>query len=109
MSWNDYVNHLMAEGTVCQGYILSLEGELCAGSETLPGAYQNEIINDDYSTGEETVNELANLIGIWKNKGQSKGICKSGVRLNNIKFQHLSMDEETNVWQLACNIPDQNG
>ena len=59
----------MAEGTVCQAYIVSLEGELCAASDALPGAYENEITNDDYSTGTETVNELANMVAIWKNKG----------------------------------------
>lgn len=84
--WNDYVNYLMENGTICQAYIVSLEGKLCAASENLPGPYENEITNDDYSTGTETVDELANLVAIWKNKGQSKGVNKSGMRLNNIKF-----------------------
>lgn len=54
---------------MCQAYIVSLDGKLCAASEPLPGIYENEVIEDDYSTSTETVDELANLVAIWNNKG----------------------------------------
>eukprot|EP01016_Furgasonia_blochmanni_P034358 TRINITY_DN369_c0_g1_i12.p1 TRINITY_DN369_c0_g1~~TRINITY_DN369_c0_g1_i12.p1 ORF type:complete len:228 (-),score=88.80 TRINITY_DN369_c0_g1_i12:230-913(-) len=102
MSWNDYVNYLLANNVCEAGAILANDSAaLWAGS---PGfnltSYEAEVPTEDGAgTRKVPVNEAALLLEAFNNKGIIKS-GPSGLRINGQRYYCVSFDAENSTMYL---------
>ena len=99
-AYKPYVDYILAGGVAETAYILSHEGAICGTNlpiQQLPSyEFDMEDENDPNKTHKIVVDEKANLIDAWKNKGVSKN--PAGVRLYNQKYYTVRFGED--AWYL---------
>jgi hypothetical protein len=111
MSWNDYVNAYLINNTDANSgktatnvtehaaIIGNADGTVWASSQGFSlGTYKTTLEKDDGNTYEANVNEFANLLDAFNNKGNTN--LAGGIRINKEKYFAVSMDSERNVLYL---------
>ena len=99
-AYKPHIDYILAGGVAETAYILSHEGALCGTNlpiQQLPSyEFDMEDENDPNKTHKIVVDERANLIDAWKNKGVSHN--PAGVRIYNQKYYTVRFAED--AWYL---------
>jgi hypothetical protein len=114
MSWNDYVNAFLINNTdqntgkvitnACQhaAIIGNTDGTVWASSAGFTLAnYTVDLESEDGKKSQVNVNEFANLVDAFNNKGVSS--AQGGIRIHKEKYFIVSFDSEKNLMFLRKN------